>query len=119
MIGPAVHGFHMDISASAACESFKKVGHQLRLQIPHQARADLGIDCEGGASTQINGRDSKSLVHWHQKISGTQNATLVTKGTIETLSQSDPNIFNRVVLVDIEISIARLKMLGSLWESVS
>ena len=61
---------------------------------------------EGRASAEIDRGDPQGLVHRHQKISGAQNAALVAQGSIEGLAQSDADIFDGVVLIDVEIAVA-------------
>jgi hypothetical protein len=96
----------VDIGAGAASEPFKEIDNEFRLQIAHQARADFCFDSKRGASAEVDCGYSKSLVHRHNEVSRALNAALVAERTIEGFSKSNSDIFDRVVLIHIEIAIA-------------
>src|SRR5664279_562636 len=106
MTGAAVHNLHVYISACTSSEAFKEVLDEFTLQIadiPHPYRR---IDHARHASTQVNSGDPQRLIHWHQEISGSQNSLLITHSLVERFAQSDANVFNRVMFINLEISIA-------------
>ena len=106
VIGAAVHGFHVDVGACAACEALEEICHQLGLQIADQAGAHLGFDGEGGAATEIDCGDGERFVHGHEEVSGAQNAALVAEGAVEGFAERDADVFDGVVLIDVEIAVA-------------
>jgi hypothetical protein len=96
----------MHIGARASGEPFKKIGDQFRLQVTHEAGTHLGVDGERGASTEVYGGDGEGFVHGHEKVPGAQNAALVAKSTVESFTERDANVFDSVVLIDVEVTIA-------------
>ena len=94
----------MHVGMRPARKSFEEIKNQFRLQIAHQPRLHLGVDHRRGASGKIHRRQTQSLIHRHHEISGAQNASLVAQGLGESLPQHDANIFDGVVLIDIEVA---------------
>src|SRR6202012_4710953 len=79
---------------------------ELGLQVADKARAHLRIDSESSAAAQIDRGDGQSLIHGHKEIAGAQNAALLAERAIEGLAQRDADVFDSVMLIDIEIAIA-------------
>ena len=59
-----------------------------------------------GAAAKIDGGDGECLVHGHEEVAGAQDAALVAEGAVEGLAESDADVFDGVVLIDIEIAFA-------------
>src|SRR4029077_9410558 len=104
MVGAPVDGLEMDIGASAASETFKEVVNQLRLQVADEPRFHFCVHHCHGASAEIYGSRSQSLVHRHQEVSRAHDAALVTKRLAERLAQRDPDVFHGVMLINIQIA---------------
>jgi hypothetical protein len=96
----------VDVSACASCEAFKEICHQLGLQVADKARADFGIDGEGGAATEVDGRDCQCLVHGHKEVAGAQDAALVAEGAVKDFTERYADIFDGVVLIYVEVAVA-------------
>jgi hypothetical protein len=94
------------VGSRATRKAFKKIRHQLGLQVADEARADFCVDREGCAATEVDSRDGERLIHRHHEVASAQNAALVTEGTIKRFAECDANVFDRVVLIDIEIAFA-------------
>jgi hypothetical protein len=77
------------------------------LQIPHARGANFGIDDRDRAATEIDGRQSESFVHGHDKVTSTQNALAISQSTIENFTQRNANILDGVVLIHIQITHRR------------
>ena len=60
----------------------------------------------GGASAEVDGGDAESFVHRHEEVAGAQDAALVAECLVEGLAERDADIFDGVVLIDIEIAVA-------------
>src|SRR5258708_2239640 len=50
-------------------------------------------------------RKAQSLVHWHDEVSRAQNPKLVTQRLVESLTQGDPNVLHRMVVVHIQLAL--------------
>ncbi len=107
MAGAPVKHARMNVGARAACEALKEVAHQFRLQIADPRRSNLSLDHGYRAAAKVHCRQSESLVHGHQKIPGSPDAAPVAKSAVERLTQRDPHIFHRVVLIHIQIAPSR------------
>src|SRR5580698_3084273 len=106
MIRTAVHRLHVNVCTCAARKALKEIGHEFSLQITDEACADLGVDGEGSTATKIDGGNGQRFIHGHDEISGTQNAALVAERAVKRLAKRNTHVFDRVVLIHIEIAIA-------------
>ena len=104
MAGASVEHARVDIGASATRKALEEIAHQFHLQISDSRRADPCIDDRRRASTEIDGRQAESLVHGHDEISGAQNAATISKRAVEDFAQSNPNIFDGVVLIHFQVA---------------
>src|SRR5437879_6392403 len=104
MAGAPVEDPGVNVGTGSAGEAFEEIVDQLGLEITYKARADFGIDYGGGASAEIDGGHSHGFVHRHEEISGAQNAALGAEGLVEGLAEDDTDIFDGVVLIDVEIT---------------
>src|SRR5215813_10850505 len=95
----------MHVGPGAARKTFKEIVDQLGLQVAHQAAAHLRLHHGGGASTEINRRKSKSFIHGHQKITGAHDAAFVSQRVVKRFPQSNAYVFNRVMLVNVQIAL--------------
>ena len=106
MIGPAVKRLHMHIRSCATREALEKVVSEFGLKISNQPGAYLRLYNGRGSSAQINSRQAERLVHRHEKVTGAQYAFAISQRLIESLAQSDADILDAVVLIDIQVAIA-------------
>ena len=106
VIGAAVHGFDVHIGASAAGKAFEEIGDELGLQIADQVLPHSCLHHECRPATKIDGCDGEGLIHGHEEVAGAQDAALVPEGAVEGLAERDANVFDGVVLIDIQIAFA-------------
>ena len=106
VIGAAVHRFQVNVGAGAASESFEEVVDKLGLQIAHQTRANFGVDDAGCAPAEVDGGDAERFVHRHEEVAGAIDALLVAERVIEGLAEGNADIFDGVVLVNVEVALA-------------
>jgi hypothetical protein len=97
----------MDIGAGSLRESLKKIFHEFNLETADLLGRDFCVDDAIRTATEINGGSGKRFVHGHQKISGAKNAALRTESFENGFTEGDANVFDGVVLIDVEIA-ARL-----------
>jgi len=57
-------------------------------------------------AVEIDGGEAEGLVHGHQEVAGAQDAALVAERFVEGLAECNPNVFDGVMLVDVEIAPA-------------
>ena len=106
VVRAAVHGLDVDVGARAASEALEEVGHEFGLQVADKARAHFCVDGEGGAAAEVDGGDGERFVHGHEEVAGAQNAALIAERAVEGLAERDADVFDGVVLIDIEIAVA-------------
>jgi hypothetical protein len=106
VIGAAVHGLHVDVGAGAAGEALEEIGDEFGLQIADQAHTHLGVDAECRPPAQIHRGDGEGLVHGHEEVAGAQDAALSAEGAVKRLAQGDADVFDGVVLIDVQIAVA-------------
>src|SRR5258708_756897 len=107
MAGSSVQHARVNVGAGSSREGFEQIVYKLRLQIANTQSADLGINYRRGASSEIHRGQTERFVHWHDKITGAQNAAAIAQSTIKNLTQRDPNILNRVMLINIQVALRR------------
>src|SRR5581483_2344900 len=94
----------MYVGPCCTSEALEEIRDQLRLQVAHQARANLGFDYRGRAAAEVHSDDSKCLVHGHDEVACAHDPTAVPQRAIKCLTKRDAGVFYRVVLVDIQIT---------------
>src|SRR5581483_5392836 len=107
MIGSSVKDACVHVGVGAARESVEEVGNQLRLQVSDDAYANFGFDYSCCATREIHGSDAKSFIHRHYEISSAKNAAFVAERLRKRLAEGDADVFDRVMLVDVEIAVCR------------
>jgi len=84
-------------------EALKKVFQKLHLEIANALGGDFRLHYAVRSPAQIDRGRRKGLVHGHKKISGTQNAAFGAERPLYGFAKGDADVFDRVVLVDVEI----------------
>jgi len=58
------------------------------------------------APAEVNGGEAEGFVHGHQKIACAHDAAFVAEGLVKGFSEGDADVFDGVVLVDVEVAFA-------------
>src|SRR5579883_533366 len=111
VIRAAVHRLQMYVGSGAASESVEEVVHQFGLQIADQTSSNFCVDDNRRPTAQVNGSNAKRFVHRHQKVAGSIDTFFIAQCAVESLAEGDANVFDRVVLVDIEVAFARQRQI--------
>jgi hypothetical protein len=74
------------------------------LKAPDSLRREFCFHHAKGAAAEIDRCGGESFVHWHQKIAGAKNAALVSESGIDGFTEGDPDVFDGVMLVDVEVA---------------
>src|SRR5579875_587122 len=107
MAGAAIEDAGVQVGAGVVDETAEKIFDQLSLQIADQADLYLIFISQRGTAGKVDGDDGQGFIHWHHKIPSAVDAFTVAKGFGEQLAEHDADVFDGVVLVDIEIAIGR------------
>jgi len=100
----AVKNAQMNIGASSLGEPLKKIFDQLSLKAANQARGEFRFDDTKRAAAEVNRGGGKSLIHGHQKIAGAENAFAIPEGGVDCFTESNTDVFDGVMLIDMEIA---------------
>lgn len=100
----AVQNAQVNIGARGLREALEKVLDELGLKIANAAGGNFGVHHAVSAAAQINGGGSEGIVHGHQEISGAQDAAFRTERLADCFAEGDANVFDRVVLIDVEVA---------------
>src|SRR5262245_62066812 len=94
----------MDVGMRSAGKTLKKIGDQFGFEVTHVAYIDFRFHDRCRASAEIDGDEPEGLIHRHDEISGTENSALRAQGFRESFPQCNSDIFNRVVLVYVQVT---------------
>jgi hypothetical protein len=103
--GAAVKNARVNIGTRGSGETLKKIAHQFDLKISNPRRANFGVDNRDRASAEIDSGQAESFVHRHEEITGSQNAAAISQRAVKGLTESDSDIFDGMVLIDVEVAI--------------
>jgi hypothetical protein len=104
MAGAPIHHAHVNIGARSSCEAFEKIGNQFCLQIADARGADFCLNYGDCAAAEVDRCETESFIHGHEKIAGAQNAAPIAQCPVERLAQTDADIFDGVMLINIEVA---------------
>src|SRR5260370_23094501 len=104
MVRASVEHLGMNVGVCPTGKTLKELGDQLRFQVADMPLVYLCLDYTGGASAEINGNQAEGLIHGHDEVTGAQNSPLTAQGLGEGLSQGNAHIFDRVMLVDVQVA---------------
>jgi hypothetical protein len=104
MAGAPVENTGMNVGARATCKAFKKILDQFGLQIADPSYANFCLYDGYGATAKIDGGEAERFIHRHQKISSAEDATTVAESLVESFAESDADVFDGVMLIDVEVS---------------
>ena len=99
-----VQHLHVDVAAHALREPFEEIVNQLALQIADALDVQRQVDDRVRASAEIDGRDGERFVHRHDEVAGAVDAAARAERLRDGLAQRDAEIFDRVMLIDVEIA---------------
>jgi hypothetical protein len=94
----------MDVGPGAGSESLEEVFQELRLKVADALRFDGRPQYEVGAAAQVDSRHRQRFVHWHYKVACAVDASFVAQRLPHGLTQDKARVFDRVVLIDIQIA---------------
>jgi hypothetical protein len=94
----------VNIAAHVIDESIKEIVNELGLQTAHQAHLDKILIDERGAATKVDGNKSQGFIHRQNEVAGAVNALAIAEGFREELPEHDAGVFDRVVLIDVEVA---------------
>src|SRR5271165_4229533 len=94
----------MDVGGGGLREAPEKVFEELGLEVAYFRGGKLpGADAVG-SSGKVERGGGKTIVHGHQEVAGAEDAALCAERLLDGFTQRNANVFDGVVLVDVEIA---------------
>src|SRR4051812_48781820 len=107
MIRPAVEHLDVHVGASPLGEAFEEIRHELGLEIADLLDLYLEVDDSVHATREVDRRDAERLVHRHHEVAGAIDSPTISQRHRYRFAEGDADIFDGVVLVDIEVALGR------------
>src|SRR5262245_55195209 len=101
----AVQHLEMHVRARTLREALEEIGQQLRLEIADALHLQSEIDNCMRTSAQIDRGDAEGFVNRHDEIAGAIDAAARAERRRHRFAQRDPEILDRMVLIDVEIAL--------------
>ena len=95
----------MHVRARAEREPLEEIVNELGLEIANLDDGDFEIHHRVRPTTQIDRRHCQRLVHGHHEVAGAIDALSTAQCLRDRFTERDPEIFNRMVLIDVQIAI--------------
>ena len=93
----------MQCHPGIACHSMEELFHQLGGKGPDAAIPDVEVDIRLSTTAKVERAQHEGFIHWDSGISVTGNTRLVAKGLAQRHPEDNPDILDRVVVIDVEI----------------
>src|SRR6516165_645151 len=94
----------MDVGTRGLCKSLKKIFDEFGLKIPDTRGQELRLDHAKRAPPQIDRGRRQSFIHWHEEITGTQDAPSAAERCVDRFTKCNSNIFDRVMLIHVKVA---------------
>jgi hypothetical protein len=107
VIGAAVHDYGVQVCSGVVSKASKEIFEQFNLEIAYMHNVDLQIEEQRGTAAQVNGDDGKGFVHGLDEVAGAIDAEAVSQCLREEVTQDDADVFDRMMLVNVEIAMSR------------
>ena len=104
VVRPAVQNFRVQVGFGVGDEAGEEILDKLGLQIADQSYFYPILINQRGSAAEIDRGNGQRFIHRHHEIPGAQDAFLVAQGFVEKLAEDDACVFDRMMLVDIQIA---------------
>ncbi len=106
MVVRTVQLFDVNIHPCGITDGIKEFPDHLCIHIAAGRTAEIRIEDQIRAASQIDGAQNQSFIHRQQKVSVSCNARFFTQGFRDRFSHDDTDIFDGVMAVDLQIPLA-------------
>jgi hypothetical protein len=100
----AVEHAEMNVGASCLCETLEEVFGKFGLKAADRGCREFCFHHAKGPAAKIDGCRGQGFIHGHQKVPGAENAAFVSESGVDRFAEGDADIFDGVMLVDIEVA---------------
>jgi hypothetical protein len=94
----------VEVALDVRHEAIEEVDEEFGLQVADMDYFDEVFVDEGGTTAEVDGGDGESFIHGLDEVAGAVDAFTIAEGLAEELAKDDTDIFDGVVLVDIEVT---------------
>jgi hypothetical protein len=105
MAGAAVEHLDVDVGARADREALEEIVNELGLKIADAHHFHLQVDHRVRTPAEIDRGDRQRLVHRHHEVAGAVDPAPVAECLRHRLAEGDAEIFDGVMLIDVEIPV--------------
>ena len=94
----------MQVAQRIGRHRLPEVLHQLAVELADLGGRELGLKHDVRATAEIHGGRYERFFHGQGEVAVTANSRLVPQGLLQCASETDSDVFDRVVLVDMQIT---------------
>jgi len=94
----------VEVGARMMDEAIEEVRHQFRLQIAHETHFHPILVNQRRSPAEIDGDNRKRLVHRQDEVPCPIDSLAISQRLREQLPHDNAHVFNRVMLIDVEIA---------------
>src|SRR5215472_1295272 len=106
MVGRApVDQLQVDVGFGGLSKGAEEILEQLGLEVTNAGRGEFPMADAVSATGEIEGGGGEAIVHRHEEIARAENAALIAEGLFDGVAKGDANVFDGMVLIDIEIAL--------------
>jgi hypothetical protein len=96
----------VNVGAGAPRKSVEEVVNEFGLQIAYETRTNFRVNDNGSASAEVDGSNAERFVHGHEEVACSIDSLLVPERAIKSLAEGNADVFDGVVLIDVEVALA-------------
>ena len=93
----------MQCHPGVSCHSMEELFHQLGGKGPDAAIPDIEVNVSLSTTAKVESTQDEGFIHWDRRIPVTGNTRLVAKGLAQRHPEDNPDILDRVVVIDVQI----------------
>jgi len=98
-------GLDVEIHLGSIAEALEEVQEHLRRHLANLLTLEIGLPHQPGAPAKVETDAAEAVVH-RQRITVALNAALVAQGAQQTFAKCQGGIFDGVMLVDVQVTLA-------------
>jgi hypothetical protein len=105
VVVPAVVQDDVQVAQGVGGRGLPEVFHQFAIELADFCSAERRLKNEEITATQIERRGDERFFHRQREMPITADPPLVAQGLLDSLAEADADVFDRVMLIDMQIAI--------------
>src|SRR5262249_38316640 len=99
-----VQNFHVNVCTRPEREAFEEIMNEFGLKVADARHPNLQINHRMWPPAEVEGGHCQCFVHGHHKVAGAIDSATIPKRLRDCLTERNAQVFDGVVLVDVEIA---------------